>query len=310
MRIGAFDSGERSRVLDTLGFDAQLVFPTFAGSQFESARPRPAVRRHRRAQPGDGRVLRRRSAAAARRRDPVGLTGANDRGRPPRDRRGRGRDPGVQRAPEGSRLADPSRSSSAVGAPRGVRRAGAHPRRRRRQSGAGRLPRQRHAASPTSSAAARTSAPRTSSPSTSAPRCSGGRWCSTASSSASRDLRGASIEEGALWVIPWLMRLDAAPKAFRKTEPFLTRRCHSRRASTCTGSCASRRSPPRPPAGSSSRAATTCSCSAATTRIPKAPATRSPASSRRWPRSTRRRGSGSTARNFAELFHRRTLAGV
>ena len=36
------------------------------------------------------------------------------------------------------------------------------------------------------------------------------------------DLRGASIEEGALWVIPWLMRIDAAPNAFRKTEPFLS----------------------------------------------------------------------------------------
>jgi uncharacterized protein len=35
-------------------------------------------------------------------------------------------------------------------------------------------------------------------------------------------LRGASIEEGALWVIPWMMRLDATVRAFRKTEPFLT----------------------------------------------------------------------------------------
>src|SRR3954471_9705029 len=34
--IGAFDASERSRVLDALGFDAQLVFPTFAGSQFSS----------------------------------------------------------------------------------------------------------------------------------------------------------------------------------------------------------------------------------------------------------------------------------
>jgi uncharacterized protein len=35
-------------------------------------------------------------------------------------------------------------------------------------------------------------------------------------------LRGASIEEGALWVIPWMMRLDNSVRAFRKTEPFLT----------------------------------------------------------------------------------------
>lgn len=32
--IGAFDSSERSAVLDTLGFQAQLVFPTFAATQF------------------------------------------------------------------------------------------------------------------------------------------------------------------------------------------------------------------------------------------------------------------------------------
>ncbi len=35
-------------------------------------------------------------------------------------------------------------------------------------------------------------------------------------------LRGASIEEGALWVIPWMMRLDATRKAFRKTEPAIS----------------------------------------------------------------------------------------
>ncbi len=32
--LGAFDSGERSRALDLLGFDAQLVFSTFAATQF------------------------------------------------------------------------------------------------------------------------------------------------------------------------------------------------------------------------------------------------------------------------------------
>lgn len=32
--LGAFDPGERTRVLDALGFHAQLVFPTFAGTQF------------------------------------------------------------------------------------------------------------------------------------------------------------------------------------------------------------------------------------------------------------------------------------
>ncbi|CAN5745130.1 hypothetical protein BH18ACT2_BH18ACT2_14720 [soil metagenome] len=32
--VGSFDSEERSRVLDVLGFSAQLVFPTFAATQF------------------------------------------------------------------------------------------------------------------------------------------------------------------------------------------------------------------------------------------------------------------------------------
>jgi predicted TIM-barrel fold metal-dependent hydrolase len=34
--LGAFDPGERSRVLDLLGFDSQLVFSTFAATQFAS----------------------------------------------------------------------------------------------------------------------------------------------------------------------------------------------------------------------------------------------------------------------------------
>src|SRR5436190_7480705 len=34
--LGAFDPAERSRALDLLGFDAQLVFSTFAATQFAS----------------------------------------------------------------------------------------------------------------------------------------------------------------------------------------------------------------------------------------------------------------------------------
>jgi predicted TIM-barrel fold metal-dependent hydrolase len=37
--MGAFDAGERSRVLDLLGFDAQLVFATFATSMFAGRDP-------------------------------------------------------------------------------------------------------------------------------------------------------------------------------------------------------------------------------------------------------------------------------
>jgi predicted TIM-barrel fold metal-dependent hydrolase len=34
-------------------------------------------------------------------------------------------------------------------------------------------------------------------------------------------LRGGCIEEGALWVVPWLKRLDAAQETFVRTEPSL-----------------------------------------------------------------------------------------
>jgi predicted TIM-barrel fold metal-dependent hydrolase len=34
-------------------------------------------------------------------------------------------------------------------------------------------------------------------------------------------LRGGCIEQGAMWVIPWLKRLDAAQESFVRTEPAL-----------------------------------------------------------------------------------------
>lgn len=34
-------------------------------------------------------------------------------------------------------------------------------------------------------------------------------------------LRGGCIEQGALWVVPWLRRLDIAQETFRRTEPDL-----------------------------------------------------------------------------------------
>ena len=60
-------------------------------------------------------------------------------------------------------------------------------------------------------------------------------------------LRGASVEEGAMWVVPWIRRLDRAMQ-FAKTEPPL-RALTSSRASTCTTTCASRRSPASPSGG-------------------------------------------------------------
>ena len=55
--VGAFDSAERSFVLDQLGFAAQLVFPTFAATQFAGRDLDLLVRRHPRTQPCDGRLL-------------------------------------------------------------------------------------------------------------------------------------------------------------------------------------------------------------------------------------------------------------
>jgi predicted TIM-barrel fold metal-dependent hydrolase len=34
-------------------------------------------------------------------------------------------------------------------------------------------------------------------------------------------LRGGSIEQGALWIVPWLRRMDLAQETFAKTEPAL-----------------------------------------------------------------------------------------
>jgi hypothetical protein len=34
-------------------------------------------------------------------------------------------------------------------------------------------------------------------------------------------LRGASVEQGAMWVVPWLKKLDIAQEAFKRFEPYL-----------------------------------------------------------------------------------------
>ena len=45
--LGAFDPAERSRALDLLGFHKQLVFPTFAGTQFQSKDDEVMIGGHR-----------------------------------------------------------------------------------------------------------------------------------------------------------------------------------------------------------------------------------------------------------------------
>ena len=83
--LGAFDPAERSRALDLLGFDRQLVFPTFASSQFiGQRRPRGAGRRQPGAQPGHRRLLLARRAAAGRGLRAAGRPRAGGR---PRSRR-------------------------------------------------------------------------------------------------------------------------------------------------------------------------------------------------------------------------------
>jgi hypothetical protein len=65
---GAIDPGERTKALDDLGFHRQMVFTTFAGSQFlPSKRPGREVRGRAGAEPGDGGVLRGRQAPDRRR---------------------------------------------------------------------------------------------------------------------------------------------------------------------------------------------------------------------------------------------------
>ena len=70
--LGAFDPVERTRALDLLGFECQLVFSTFAPTQFLGDDPDLRLRRHPRPQPRDGRLLRGRPSPRARRLRAVG----------------------------------------------------------------------------------------------------------------------------------------------------------------------------------------------------------------------------------------------
>ena len=61
-------------------------------------------------------------------------------------------------------------------------------------------------------------------------------------------LRGGCIEQGALWVVDLLRRLDIAQATFKKTEPALAPPDEGV-ATTCAGRCGSRRSRPSRSAG-------------------------------------------------------------
>ena len=56
--LGAFDAGERSRALDLLGFESQLVFSTFAAGQFAGGDIDLVTGGLASPQPGHGGVLR------------------------------------------------------------------------------------------------------------------------------------------------------------------------------------------------------------------------------------------------------------
>ena len=93
-------------------------------------------------------------------------------------------------------------------------------------------------------------------------------------------LRGAVIEQGAMWVVPWLKKLDIAQAAFVRFEPYLnlplkpSEYVHRQLKFTPF--------PPEPVGWMIEQAAPICSCSRPTLPIPRAAATRSNASRRRW----------------------------
>ena len=88
--LGRVRQGRAHRALDLLGFHRQLVFSTFAPTQFESDRDLDLLYGgRRRADPGDGRLLRRRrpaDAGGARCRCPTrrAASAASQRGDRPR----------------------------------------------------------------------------------------------------------------------------------------------------------------------------------------------------------------------------------
>ena len=219
---GAIDPGERTKALDDLGFSRQLVFTTFAGSQFMPS-PDPDVkyggaRALNRAMAdfcrGDKRPDRRRRRAAGRPR----------RGRSPkwtrRSRRVSGRSGSRRRRPATSRPATRTSTRSGAGSPRRAYPScctSARPRRR--------LPPAYH----------KNGHPRPKD------------WLGGGENLRAKDyfslsfapqnflaalaldgvfdrfpaLRGGVIELGAGWVPDFLRRLDQAWKGWRKTDPVL-----------------------------------------------------------------------------------------
>ena len=121
--LGAFDPAERSRALDLLGFDAQLVFSTFAATQFSGDDIEllyGGTRAHNRAMStfceADARLLPGRVRAVARRR-----ADARSRRRGDRPWRRRGARAVAPAAPRQGSVA--SRFRSGLGGPRRRRRA-------------------------------------------------------------------------------------------------------------------------------------------------------------------------------------------
>ena len=215
--VGAFESTERSHVLDTLGFAAQLVFPTFAATQFAGKdvdllyRGSDTLNRAMAAFCGDDdRMLAVASV-------PWGVPGTNHRVCAASDRRGlRGGD-GADRSAARRRVAHASRPPSALGHARGGERAGGQPHRRRRTTRPPGFHDNGHVVTDFLGGGENVRA-KDFMAIHQRPEIFWAAMVLDGMFETFPGLRGASVEEGALWVVPWIRRLDRAMQ-FAKTEP-------------------------------------------------------------------------------------------
>ncbi len=267
------------------------------------ARPGGEVRRRAGAEPGDGRLLRRRQAPDRRRRRAAGRPGA----RADRDRRG---DQGRRRARSGSR---PRRRANARPAIPTSTRSGARLGRGGRALRAARWRGRRRRCRPpttrtairgrrTGWAAARTCAPRTISRCRFAPqnflcRAGAGRRVRPLPGPARRgDRAGRRLGAG--------LAAPAGPglEGLAQDRPGGRRRCRRRRRSSSAAPCASRPTRPRTPGRSSAKAGPSSSCSRRTTRTRRARRTRSSASRPRFEGLDEDAKDRFYRRNFEDLF--------
>ena len=234
-------------------------------------RPRAALRRHARAQPRHRRLLRRRRAPDRRRLRAAGaIPSWRARGRRRGDRPRLRRRPGpVGAAARPVPHAIPT--STPCGRALPGRRRAVHAARRRRRAA---RPRARStttaARSPTSSAAARTSAPRTTWRIHHPPEMFLAAMVLDGVLEQFPTLRGGCIEQGAMWVVPWLQRGSTSRRRpSGSTEPALAT-CRCKASEYVHRQLWFTPFPTEPVGWMIEQAATICSCSRPTTRTPRA----------------------------------------